>query len=61
MITKDVKAMITYSFSYADGGTHGQPDDHDRQHVHELAADGNRRYALGSVKLADDEQIRQAI
>ena len=41
----------------ADSGTHGQPHDHDGDHVHDLAAYRNRRSAGRSLELADDEQI----
>ena len=41
----------------ADRDTHRQPHQHDRDHVHELAANGHRRDAGRALKLADDEQV----
>ena len=41
--------------------THSQPHQHDRDHVHDLAADGHRRRARHTVKLADEEQVRHAV
>ena len=42
-------------------GAHGQADDHNRQHVHDLTADCHGRHRRGAIKLPCDEQIRHAI
>ena len=45
----------------AHGNTHGQPHQHDRDHVHDLAADGHRRDAGRALKPANDEQVCHAV
>ena len=51
----------TDSLRNADRRAHRQPHDHDREHMHDLAADGHGRDAGRSLELTDDEQIRHAI
>ena len=43
------------------GRSHGQPDEHDGQHVHHLTAYRYRRDPRRTLKLADDEKVRHAI
>lgn len=45
----------------ADGGAHCKTDDHHGDHVHDLAAHGNRCGAGGTFKLADNEQVGHAV
>ena len=50
-----------HGLANGNGGAHGQPHDHDGEHVHHLASDGNRRGARRAFKLADDKQIGHAV
>ena len=43
------------------GGAHGQPHDHHRQHVHDLGSHRHRRGAGNPFKLPDDEQVRHPV
>ena len=45
----------------ADSRSHRKPDDHDREHMHHLRADGNRSRAGDALKLTDDEQVGHAV
>ena len=45
----------------ADGCSHGKPDDHDREHVHNLRPDGDGGGIGNACELPDDEQIRHAV
>ena len=44
-----------------DRRAHRQPHDHDRQHVHDLRADGDGRRPRDALILANDEQVRHPI
>ena len=44
-----------------DRGTHGEADEHDRQHVHDLRANGDRSRRGDALILADDEQVGHAV
>ena len=44
-----------------DGGPHGEPHDHHREHVHHLGADGDGGGAGDDIELADDEEVRHAV
>ena len=45
----------------ADGRSHRKPDDHDREHMHDLRADRNRGRAGNALELADDKQVSHSI
>ena len=53
--------LAAHGLGDGDGGTHGQPHQHDGDHVHDLAADGDGRRAGYALKLADDEQVGHAV
>ncbi len=40
---------------------HSKPHDHDRNHMHDLAADGHRRSAFHRIKLSYDIQVRHPV
>lgn len=44
-----------------DGGAHGEADDHDGHHVHDLRTDRNRRDDIRAIEAARDEQIREPV
>ena len=44
-----------------DRRAHGEADDHDREHVHDLTADGHGGRAGHALILADDEQVGHAV
>ena len=43
------------------GASHGKTYDHNCQHVHQLASDGDSRDGSGSVELSRDEKIRETV
>ena len=43
------------------GGAHGEADDHDGHHVHDLRTDRNRRDDISAIEAARDEQIREPV
>ena len=45
----------------ADRGAHRKAHQHDRQHMHHLGADGNRRRGGHTVELSDDKKIRHSV
>ena len=47
--------------TYAHGRAHCEADDHDRQHVHDLTADGHGGRAGDAFKLADYEEVGQTV
>lgn len=53
--------LSSYRLSDGDSGTHGKPDDHYRQHMHDLRADGNSGRTGNSFKLTDNEKIRHSV
>ena len=54
---------VAGAHSLTDGnrGTHGEPYDHDREHMHYLGADGHSRCTGDAFKLADDKQIGHSV
>ena len=44
-----------------DGGAHGEADDHDGHHVHDLRTDRNRRDDIRAIEAACDEQIGEPV
>lgn len=44
-----------------DGRPHGEPDDDDGQHVHQLASDGDGRDRCGAIEETCDEEVGHAV
>lgn len=44
-----------------DGRPHGEPDDDDGQHVHQLASDGDGRDRCGAIEETGDEEVGHAV
>lgn len=47
--------------SDADNRSHCKPDDHHREHMHHLRADGNGGRAGDALELTDNEQVSHSI
>lgn len=56
-----VLVLCTDEAADHDGGAHGEADDHDGHHMHDLRTDRNRRDDIGAIEAARDKQIGEPV